>query len=667
MTRAKRTTLSGKIALIFAVFLSAMMALIVVILQIDSNAMVDEIISAETSAGISGLEAKITKLEEDTVFKAFAFSRDAQLSDAMAVTDAQQRQLKLLGAFNQACVVQKPEHAFLTDEKGEVLFATDRSLEYSGLACTATTLAAGKNAEIISGEASLSYETINGQIYAISSVPVTAFGVLRGSVSCLSLVSSDALLDELKTLTGCEFSIIKDGVRLSTTLMKDDVRENGTEISAAVVETLNKTKADYKSYIPIFGENYSVLYHPVLDEKGEILYTTFTAVNVNAVDARKLRTQIFCVVIIVLAAGVGVVFSLLYLNRTVKRPVKEIVRVVENFRTGHVGISDPAAVRIETSSNDEIGQIATSLQGTAESLKSYIGEILSVLGTISSGNLTAKTSNNFIGDFVGVKTSLDGILSSLRSVLRRISDSSNSVADFSERITSISAQLASGATEQAATVQELSASLHDVSTQINTNAAAANEAANASKEVTSEVSTGQEKMMQMMDSMKDINVASGAIEKIIKTIDDIAFQTNILALNAAVEAARAGSAGKGFAVVADEVRNLASKSAEAASHTTELIHNTISLVEGGTKIANSTAQSFATIISATERSTGLIGKIAEATNEQALAISQVNTGMSEISSAIQNTSATSEESAATAVELAGQAKELKNIVKMFKF
>lgn len=661
MKSIRRTTLSGKIALIFAVFLIAMMAMIVIILQVDSTAMADEIIQTQTATSIEGLSARIATIGADAAKKTATFSNNTLISEAMA----KKNEKATSDAFNQVCRAEAPLYAVLTDETGAVLFASDRDKDFSGMACIKATVASGKKK--LTAEETLSYEIFDGQVYMASSMPIVAYDVLRGTISCLELISDDKLLDELKQLTGCEFSIITGDERVSTTLMKDDVRENGTKISAEVVKTIATTKAEYNGRVKIFDVPFSVIYHPQMNKNGEIAFITFSAVNIESIEARKVSARILCIVLITIAAGVAVAFSLIYLNKVVKRPVKQIVRVVENFRSGRVGISDEEAVMIETTASDEIGQIANSLRGTADSLKSYIGEILAVLGAISEGNLTVRTSNNFVGDFVGVKTSLDGILTSLGSIVRRISESSHLVAMLSERITGVSGQLASGATEQAATVEELSASLLEVSTQTKVNAEAADAAAAVSLQTTNEVATGQKKMAEMLDSMKNINMASGEIEKIIKTIDDIAFQTNILALNAAVEAARAGNAGKGFAVVADEVRNLASKSAEAARQTTTLIHNSISLVEGGTKIANSTAESFETIIKSTEHSTDLIARIATASNDQATVIAQLNEGMKQISSVIQSTSATAEESAATAVELSQQAGDMKKIVGMFRF
>ena len=227
---------------------------------------------------------------------------------------------------------------------------------------------------------------------------------------------------------------------------------------------------------------------------------------------------------------------------------------------------------------------------------------------------------------------------------------------------SAAGSLSGGAAKQAASVEELSASLTEVAEKVNRNAARAENAAENSAQATKLVESGNEQMNGLLGAMQEIGETSGEIEKIIRAIDDISFQTNILALNAAVEAARAGDAGKGFAVVADEVRNLAGKVAEAASTTTELIKNSMKAVENGTMIANKTAQTLTEIVNTTTATTKLVGEISTACAEQAEAIEQINAGVDQISSVVQTNSATSEECAASAQELSVQANMLDEMV-----
>ena len=222
--------------------------------------------------------------------------------------------------------------------------------------------------------------------------------------------------------------------------------------------------------------------------------------------------------------------------------------------------------------------------------------------------------------------------------------------------------MAQGSTEQASSVEELSSSINSISQQVNTNAEVARTASLKANEVGEGMQVSNKKMEEMMEAMTDISGSSREIGKIIKTIEDIAFQTNILALNAAVEAARAGAAGKGFAVVANEVRNLASKSAEASQNTSALIERSIKAVENGTRIADETAKSLLQAVEGAKEATRIINQISEASEHQAKAINQVTIGIEQISSVVQSNSATSEQSAAASEELSSQAQVLKRLV-----
>ena len=310
--------------------------------------------------------------------------------------------------------------------------------------------------------------------------------------------------------------------------------------------------------------------------------------------------------------------------------------------------------------------IKDNMNQTVDFLKRYVSEITDTLEEIGRGNLDQHITEDYLGDFQAIKTALNDITSNLSATMSDINIAASQVEIGSQQISDGGQALSQGTTEQASAIQELTASIEEVAAEIKRNAINANEANELAMQVRSNAEVGNTQMNKMVTAMVDINESSKSISKIIKVIDDIAFQTNILALNAAVEAARAGQHGKGFAVVAEEVRSLAARSAEAAKETTGLIEGSIDKVNTGTKIADQTEESLQEILNQIQKVTDLVGSIAQASNSQASEIAQINRGIEQVSEVVQTNSATAEESAAASEELSGQAEMLKQMVDAFK-
>ncbi|MCI8517024.1 MAG: methyl-accepting chemotaxis protein [Hungatella sp.] len=358
---------------------------------------------------------------------------------------------------------------------------------------------------------------------------------------------------------------------------------------------------------------------------------------------------------------IGVFFSMVII-RGIRQPVSEIEGAAIQMAQGNLD------VKITYESKDELGVLSDQFREVIRKLRAIVDDENQFLAKMSKGDLTVDSicEQEYIGSFHQVLLSFRAIASRMNEVMAKISNSSSQVSSSSEQVSSGAQALSQGATEQASSIEELAATISDISERIRENADNANDANKKVNSVGEDMNLSNSKMQDMIHAMEDISSSSNEIGKIIKTIEDIAFQTNILALNAAVEAARAGSAGKGFAVVADEVRNLASKSAEASKNTAVLIENSIKAVQNGTSIASETAKTLLQAVEGAKEVTRLMDKISEASSTQSAAIDQITVGIDQISSVIQTNSATAQQSAAASEELSSQAQLMRQQVSLFK-
>ncbi|MDP4109522.1 MAG: methyl-accepting chemotaxis protein [Bacillota bacterium] len=479
----------------------------------------------------------------------------------------------------------------------------------------------------IAGVTFTSLQKINREVDDLTSVQFKLYDVNMNLTYNLSerssimraymLYGKEDYVTQFKSMTDEYNELCKTLISLADTDENRDVvtrsAEWADEINNKLVPAVRKGDAKETVYI---GSNISSETQALVKINQD--HASNRAQNIDKISKEIAANQTRITVVLFASTGVAMALALILgflLANSITKPVKKLVIESEKIAAGDLN------VEIDVKSKDEIGQLARAFARMAENLNEVLGNI---------------------------------------------NAASEQVAEGAKQVSNSSVDLAQGATEQASAIEELTASIEEISTQTTQNANHANQANSLSEDAKSNAAKGTNQMQGMLKAMEEINEASSNISKIIKVIDDIAFQTNILALNAAVEAARAGQYGKGFAVVAEEVRNLAARSANAAKETTSMIEGSIKKAEGGTKIAKDTAEALKEIVETVAKVAILVNDIAVASNEQASGISQINQGFMQVSQVVQTNSATSEESAAASEELMGQADRLKEQIAKFR-
>ena len=474
------------------------------------------------------------------------------------------------------------------------------------------------------------------------------------------------VLDGLKKRQGCEFTIFKGDTRAYSTVTRNGERVVGTKLADNLVDTVLKQGQSYVGEADILGSTYLCSYVPTKAADGTVDGLIFAGISIAEAEQETARIINYVVAVSIVVIIVCIIFLTGYLKKRVSGPLAKITQAAERLEKGELGLADGKQMQIDVCSNDEIGLLGEIFEGTIGSLRAYIGEISEVLGAIAKGDLTQETQQNYMGDFLAIKKSLDSILGALNQTMGQFAASASHVSDGAEQVSASAQTLAQGATEQASAVTEISTTIADISAGARATSDAAAEAGQFVNQAGAQLGVSMESVKELSVSMDRIAEDSKQIGTIIATIENIAFQINILSLNAAVEAARAGAAGKGFAVVAEEISSLASKSDEAAKATKELIERSAATIKEGGRVMDKVSEALDRTGELAGNVTVRMEQVVDAVEKQTVAMEQVSTGVEQISAVVENNSATSQECAAASEELSSQSSMLLELISSFR-
>ena len=642
--------ITKKILLAVTVALTAIVAIVVTVSVVVSKKHSNAVMMSQVTVGVGVLENDV-RVQIDRL-KEIALSWSGEGVDYTAVTG------KKLEKVNERWAKSKGtdyDFACVCDLGGNVIWKTDNF-----------NLSSSRINEVVEGGA------ISG-IFTDKNVPLSlqymgpVLYVETGEIVGTMLVGMDMraseYLDNVKSQTTAEVSIFSDKMRYATTLI-DETGARAIDLPMAdnIYQRVVKEGGEYVGQATLLGQNHFVNYQPMKDYDGNIVGAYFSGISSAETDKSFGSIIIVSAVMAVVCLAIIDLIMIAFIRKTVGKPIAESNRIAEEMRTGQLSTPDSTF----TFGDDEIGHFAKKLEDAKHTLRDYIADISRQLSMMADGDFSGEPNMAYVGDFVKIEESFRQIRDNLSVVIQHIASSADSVKTGADQMAEGAMRLAEGTSKQATAIETLVGAIDRISEHITNNTENAEKADKLSKVTEDRITNQDREISNMLAAMEEIKNRSNEISVIIKTIEDIAFQTNILSLNAAIEAARAGEAGKGFAVVADEVRNLASKSAEAANNTNELINATIAAVNNGAQIAARTAEAMTEVKDFSKQTGDLISKISEASLVQSESAKQIEDEADRIRAVTEQNSSTAEESAASCEELSGMSTVLHEEVAKLK-